>query len=134
MPGRYLGCLVAEHARQQVLEEQALEELGTTPCSDLLEGVLQVALHGVLGDEERPRDLAGGVAAGHEPHDLRFPGAEAVGGDVQPGYVLGPGWLYDDYRLTGVTVPGLGEGAVEREPTARASPYSHPRDEVRILV
>jgi hypothetical protein len=64
---------IRRHFRQEVLEEQALEEVLAAPDADLLEDVGEVALDGVLGDEEGARDLAVGETAHDEADDFLFP-------------------------------------------------------------
>jgi hypothetical protein len=90
-------ALVADHVRQEVLEEQALEEVLAASDADLLEDVGEVSLDGVLGDEEGTRDLVAGKAAHEEPYYLFFARAESVGGDVQPRYLFGFGGPDDDH-------------------------------------
>src|SRR4028118_902669 len=127
-------CSAPEHAREQVLEEEALDELAAVSHADLLEGVLDVPLDRVLGDEDLGGNLAGGSPAGDEPDHLLCAGREAVGRHVEPGDVLGPRGLDDDDRLAGASVRGLGAGGVERDPAPRPAAHPLPREEVVILI
>src|ERR671916_162665 len=130
----YVPGSPAEHARQQVLEEEALDELAAASHAGLLEGVLYVPLDRVLGDEELCRDLARGQPARDETDNLLLTRSEAVGGEVEPGYVLGPRRLDNDHRLAGAAVGRFRARGVERDPAPRPPANPDPREQVVVAL
>jgi len=73
-PGHVPGS-AAEHVGEQVIEEEALDEPAAATHADLLEGVLDVPLDRVLGDEDAARDLARGQPSYNWPRTLSVMGS-----------------------------------------------------------